>query len=116
MMTVPREVPFTGKKGPVTTIEDSFAGKLLVLLVLSAMVGAQGVSLAAGQSHQHASQHCCTLCHIGPLPFLQPAVSTALAPALSMAWLESPSGLDAPREVRLVTGFSRAPPAWFPAG
>src|SRR6266568_2029559 len=34
---------------------------LLVLLLLCAVICAQGASLASEQFHQHASQHCCGL-------------------------------------------------------
>jgi hypothetical protein len=46
------------------------------------------------------------------MPLLQSTVSAAVfAPVLPLAWLERPSGLDAPRNVLLAAGDSRAPPA-----
>jgi hypothetical protein len=46
------------------------------------------------------------------MPLLQSAVSAAaFAPVLPLAWLERFSGSDAPREVLLTAGDSRAPPA-----
>jgi hypothetical protein len=82
----------------------------LVLLLLYAVVCAQTATLSAEHSH-NSSQHCCGLCHVGPLPFLQPVVASALAPGIASTWLVSASYLDSPHEVLLTTGSSRAPPA-----
>jgi hypothetical protein len=88
------------------------AGRILfVLLLLCAVVCAQSASLASDYSHRHSSQHCCGLCHAGPLPLIQPTAVSAIAPVLSMAWLEWSLGLDAPHQVLLAAGYSRAPPA-----
>jgi hypothetical protein len=84
---------------------------IYLLLLLSALVFAQTTSLASEHLHQHSSQHCCGLCHSGPLPFVQPAIAANVAPMLSVAWLENSSGLDTPHEVILTAGSSRAPPA-----
>jgi hypothetical protein len=82
----------------------------LVLLLLYAVVCAPTASLSAEHSH-NSSQHCCGLCHVGPIPFLQPVAAAALAPIVALAWLASASDLDSPREVLLTAGSSRAPPA-----
>jgi hypothetical protein len=84
---------------------------LLVVALLCAVVCAQAASLASEQFHQHSSQHCCALCHIGPLPFLQPASATYLAPVLATEWFEWSVELDTTHEVLLASGYSRAPPA-----
>lgn len=84
---------------------------LLVLLLLCAVVCAQSVSLASEHFHQHSSQHCCGLCHAGPLPLIQPSVAAAFAPVLSVAWMEWSADLDTPHQVLLAAGYSRAPPA-----
>jgi len=84
---------------------------LFALLLLCAVVCAQSASFASDYSHRHSSQHCCSLCHAGPLPLIQPAAVSSIAPVLSMAWLEWSLGLDAPHQVLLAAGFSRAPPA-----
>ena len=81
-----------------------------LLLLLSILVFAQSASLASEHLHQHSSQHCCGLCHSGPLPFVQPAIASSLAPSLAVAWLEGFFGSDAPHEVILTAGSSRAPP------
>jgi hypothetical protein len=79
--------------------------------LLSLVVFAQAASLLSEQLHHHSSEHCCALCHIGPLPFLQPAQATNVAPGLSVERIEVSVRFDTPREVRLPSGFSRAPPA-----
>src|SRR5689334_8037892 len=84
---------------------------LLLLFLLCALVLTQTTSLASEHLHQHSSQHCCGLCHSGPLPFVQPAVASSFAPMQSVAWLRNSAGLDAPHEVILTAGSSRAPPA-----
>jgi hypothetical protein len=82
----------------------------LVLLLIGALLCAQAASLASEHSHAHSTQHCCTLCHSGPLPFIQPAMAAGLTPGTSIAWLEWSSGLDAPHDTLLSSGSSRAPP------
>jgi hypothetical protein len=84
---------------------------LLVVALLCAVVCAQAASLISEQLHQHSSQHCCALCHIGPLPFLQPAIAAYSAPVLATEWFEWSVELDTPHEVLLAAGYSRAPPA-----
>jgi hypothetical protein len=83
----------------------------LVLLFLCAMVGAQSASFASEHSHQHSSQHCCGLCHVGPLPLLQPASAAAFAPAVTVALLAAPLDCDLRYDVLLTAGSSRAPPS-----
>src|SRR5436189_4155810 len=84
---------------------------LFLLLLLCAVVIAQTSSLASEHLHQHSSQHCCGLCHTGPLPFIQASVSSATAPAVSVSWLESASARDITHEAPITAGGSRAPPA-----
>jgi hypothetical protein len=82
----------------------------LLLLLLCTTLCAQTASVASEQFHQHSSQHCCGLCHAGPLPFLTPSTSSAPAPAFAPAWLEVQDRSGAPREALLASGSSRAPP------
>jgi hypothetical protein len=82
----------------------------LLLLLLCAMFCVQTASVASEQFHQHSSQHCCGLCHVGPLPFLQPSTVAAIAPIFVPAWLEVQDRSGAPREALLAAGSSRAPP------
>ena len=84
---------------------------VLVLFLLVATLCAQTHALAFEHQH-HSSEHCCLLCHVGPLPLLPSSVSaTAVAPVLSTVWLASSGGVETPREALLSAASSRAPPA-----
>jgi len=83
----------------------------LILFLMCAVVCVQAASIASEHFHQHSSQHCCGLCHAGPLPFIQTAITAALAPMLSQTWLEQTPGSAPAHEVLLAAGSSRAPPA-----
>jgi hypothetical protein len=83
--------------------------RLLVLLFLCAVITAQAASLVGVHSHQHSAQHCCALCHAGPLPFLEPTATAALSPYLAAIWIAGPPESEAPRDVLLDSGSSRAP-------
>src|SRR5205807_2102365 len=83
----------------------------VLLLFMCAVVCAQAASLTFEHSHQNSTQHCCGLCHTGPLPILGPVTSVTLTPMVAVAWLPSASHLGALREVLSSTGCSRAPPA-----
>lgn len=85
----------------------------VVTLLLCAVVGAQAVSLAQVHSHQRSSQHCCGLCHTGPLPFVPISIGAALAPLLAVIWLAASDECDGAREQLASAESSRAPPAWF---
>src|ERR1019366_3649902 len=87
---------------------------LLVWLFLCALICAQSASFASEHSHRHASQHCCRLCHVGPLPLLQPVTSAGLAPVVAVAWLSLSCDFDTPHEALLTAGSSRAPPFSLP--
>jgi hypothetical protein len=83
----------------------------VVLLLLCVMVLAQSASLSAqGESH-HSSDHCCLLCHVGPLPFLQTTVSAGRAPVFQVVWLASPAHFETTADVLVVPSPSRGPPA-----
>jgi hypothetical protein len=82
---------------------------LLVLLLLCVTALAQSSALANNESHR-APNHCCLLCHVGPLPFLQTSVSTAWTPVFQVVWLASPATLETISDFQLVPCPSRAPP------
>ena len=73
--------------------------------------GAQTSALASEQETHHGSDHCCRLCHIGPIPILPSAAVAIVAPVFSAVWVAPPSAPGAPREVLLASAPSRAPPA-----
>ena len=82
-----------------------------VMLLLCAVVCAQAVSLE--QVHSHSSQHCCGLCHTGPLPFEPISIGAAGLPALALIWLAVSDDCDGVREILAAASSSRAPPAPF---
>jgi hypothetical protein len=83
---------------------------LLALLLLYALCG-QGISLSPVHPHGQSSGHCCALCHVSPLPFLQPASSMALIPELPLAWVIRCAQPDEAHEVLFANNSTRAPPA-----
>ena len=94
----------------------SFEGNLrakfvLVVLLLCATLGAQNYSLASERETHRGSDHCCGLCHLGPIPILPSSAVAVVAPVSSAVWVAPSSGPGAPREVLLASAPSRAPPA-----
>ena len=84
---------------------------LLIVLLLCATLGAQANSLASEQESHKGSQHCCRLCHMGPVPILTAATVAVVAPTFSVVWVTPHRAPGAPREVLLAAAPSRAPPA-----
>jgi hypothetical protein len=84
---------------------------LLVLLLLCVTVSVQSAALSAESKSHQPTDHCCLLCHVGPLPFLQTSFSAVLAPVFQVVWLAPPARLQTASDVRLVPSPSRAPPA-----
>ena len=78
------------------------------MLFLCAVVCAQAASLAF--EHPHASGHCCQLCHLGPLPFLQPVAVAEIAPVMATAWFGGIPDSGAAHQILLAAASSRAPP------
>src|SRR2546426_520395 len=92
--------------------EERFRGKvLLIVLLLCATLGAQANSLTSEQEFHHGSQHCCRLCHIGPIPIVPTAAVVVVAPVFSAVWVPTLGAPGAPREILLAAAPSRAPPA-----
>ena len=87
------------------------ARALCIALFLCALVFAQAASLAF--EHPHDSGHCCQLCHLGPLPFLEPAPVAAIAPVVALAWYCGASDSGTAHDVLLSAASSRAPPSFF---
>ena len=85
-------------------------GRLLIVVLMACAFATAQFSIAFENDHHHSSQHCCALCHAG-LPFLQPAVSSAVPPVLSMVWMASFVNQDPTHQVLLAQASSRAPPA-----
>jgi hypothetical protein len=83
---------------------------LLVLLLLSLAVWTQSSAFASLSGPHHAPDHCCLLCHLGPLPFLKPAITCAVTPVFFSAGLAATPDFNPAREVPPAAASSRAPP------
>ena len=88
-----------------------FARILLVVLLIFGVLQAQTSSFSADNLHHHPSEHCCALCHAGPMPLVRPAPAVATAPMLPLARVEPAPESDAPRDEPVRATHSRAPPA-----
>jgi len=82
-----------------------------IFLLLCAVVCAQTASLTSEHAHECFSQHCCGLCHAGPLPFVQPVIAAGFLPVLQVVWLERSFDAGSAHEALPASGSSRAPPA-----
>ena len=83
----------------------------IILLLLCVTVLAQSSALSAQSESHHAADHCCLLCHVGPLPFLQTSVSATLAPVFQVVWLAPPASVEITPDVLILPSASRAPPS-----
>ena len=84
---------------------------LLIVLLLCVTGAAQFAALVSERETHHASDHCCLLCHAGPLQFLQVSASTGLAPVFEVVWLTPTIEAAVARDVQLPASPARAPPA-----
>jgi len=84
---------------------------IVLIWALCAMLLAQFAAFTVSSQIHQAGEHCCLLCHVGPLPFLHGAVALAITPLFPAAWLESQPEFQAPPEPQGVTRASRGPPA-----
>jgi hypothetical protein len=96
----------------VAMLRSGRARAIVVLLFLCAVVCAQTASLAL-EHREHSSEHCCWLCHIGPLPFLQAGPVAHIAPVVALAWFAPLPEAVAAHETLLSAASSRAPPISF---
>src|SRR5579863_4946286 len=84
---------------------------LLVLLLVCLTLSGQSFALASQEESHHASDHCCLLCHVGPLLFLQTTVTAAVTPIFVVAWLSPAPHFEPTHQVPLFASSSRGPPA-----
>ena len=82
----------------------------LTVLVVFATLSAQAASLTAEPETHHVSDHCCGLCHLGPIPILPSTVTGVAAPHFAPVWLADSGAAGAPRQVLVTSAASRAPP------
>jgi hypothetical protein len=83
----------------------------IILLLLCVIVFAQVAALASQFDQHGPSDHCCLLCHVGPLALLPPSVPAVLAPAAPAGWRAASPISELAREMPLAASPSRAPPA-----
>ncbi|MBZ5582393.1 MAG: hypothetical protein LAQ30_09370 [Acidobacteriia bacterium] len=72
---------------------------------------AQSLALAAEGHHHNSSEHCCLLCHLGPLAAVQSSTPAPGIPRIETAYLIVSEKTCAPHGVALPALSSRAPPA-----
>ncbi len=84
---------------------------LFIVLLLCVTGVAQFASLVGEPETHHASDHCCLLCHVGPLQFLEASASAAVAPVFEVVWLTPAAEASAADDVQLPAGPARAPPS-----
>ena len=84
---------------------------LFVLFLLCLMVVAQSVALFGAPEPEHVTGHCCLLCHLGTLPFLEITTGLGVAPIELIERLIPNPDFEASHDVLLTSNSSRAPPA-----
>ena len=82
----------------------------LLVLVLWATVMAQSLALAAEEHHHSAPDHCCLLCHLGPLPALHSATPIPGIPLVGIAYRTTTEPNCPLRGAAPAATSSRAPP------
>ncbi len=84
---------------------------LLIVLLLCVTGVAQFAALAGETESHHSSDHCCLLCHMGPLHFVEASASAGLAPVFAVVWLTPAAAVATAHDVQLSASPARAPPA-----
>ncbi len=87
------------------------AERCLLWAVLCLLVLTQCAALTSANQQHGAQEHCCLLCHVGPLPFLHTGILPVAAPVLAMAWLEPDRQFQAAPDPQAAALASRGPPA-----
>ena len=86
--------------------------KALFIVLLLCVTGiAQMAALVGEPESHHSADHCCLLCHMGPLHFLQASTSTGLAPVFAVVWLTPAAEEATAHDVQLPFSPARAPPS-----
>jgi hypothetical protein len=83
---------------------------LLVVLLLLVTGMAQFASIVGQPETHRSSDHCCLLCHVGPLPFLEASATAAVSPVFEIAWLTPAADVAATHDFLLPSSAARAPP------
>jgi hypothetical protein len=83
---------------------------LFIVLLLCVTGAAQFAALVGEPEPHHSSEHCCLLCHMGPLQFLQAAPAAGPVPVFAVVWLTPAESVATAHDVQLSTSPARAPP------
>lgn len=82
----------------------------VVVFLLCLTVWSQAAALAAEGEQHHPSDHCCLLCHVGPLAILQTPAAAVPAPLFAVVWLVPLSHFVGNYSAPVAHRSSRAPP------
>ena len=84
---------------------------LVVLFLLCLTFYVQTATLLSAVEPHHATGHCCVLCHVGSLPFLESTSPSSVAPIVVVERLIPNPDIESSHDVLLSSNSSRAPPA-----
>jgi hypothetical protein len=99
-----------GIEGQTTTRRLQYMKLVISLLLLCVMALTQVSAFSAQNESHRPGEHCCMLCHVGPLQLLDTRVLMPEAPVLHVEWLPSHVSFESRSDFRLVRRPSRAPP------
>ena len=86
--------------------------KALLIVLLLCVTGLSQFAALVGEPESHrSSDHCCLLCHVGPLPFLEASIASSVAPVFEVVWLTPSTAIAATHEVLFAERPARAPPS-----
>ncbi len=82
----------------------------ILLLACLTLLGQSLAMVSQDESH-HGPDHCCLLCHVGPLPFVETTVTARITPVFLVVWLAPAADFEPTRPAPLLAISSRGPPA-----
>lgn len=103
-------MPQQGIEGQTTTRRLQCMKLVIPLLLLCVMALTQVSALSAQNESHRPGEHCCLLCHAGPMQLLEARVLMPRAPVFQVEWLPSHVSFESCSDFRLVRRPSRAPP------
>lgn len=83
----------------------------IVLFLACLLISGQSTALLSTGEPHHATEHCCLLCHVGALPFLQAVNVATVEPPIVLERLMADPNFEASPDVLPSANCSRAPPA-----
>jgi hypothetical protein len=85
--------------------------RCLLMVLLCLVVLTQSAEFTSANEIHGSQDHCCLLCHVGPLPFLNTTLLPSMTPVLAIIRLEFRQEFTALLEPALTAHSSRGPPA-----